>query len=1054
MVQGKRKTKLLCLGCYNGRNAFSNPRRPKQYDAYAYLNGAIKSPSLSTHLQKHQKCDDYYRHVVENKLHELGLDSFFTSRVELLPPSRARKARYKPDELGLTMAYNHPGQTTACYVVPSTASAPQNSKVMYDGTVEHLDREEIEAGLFLDDEDDVDDGPIENLIAFSETDPMEEESSVDTLPGTTLFSIATPSLENNILSDQLTTEIKLLSLMRIYKTPLCVQKAIFDWAYEAHSLPSFSWGARINPYRSRQRVMKDIKTNALPHLKDDGYETKSIPWLPDRTLKQITTRSFEKAIRSLITNKDLCKQENMSFPNVDSPLLSHRKPELTPETRIEELHHGSWWIDTWKEKCDPGRNEILVPLIFYMDGISVDTHGKLSLTPLQMSLGIFSTEARKRRDAWETIYFHPSCSDAKEPKDNIQNLHNGIEAALEQLKNMWRCNNTIEWQNLPWANRTWEVQMKFSIAFFIGDTEMHDKLCGRYGNRTEKVKKLCRHCDCPINWTHIPSKNDRNVRKLFLPEDIRASTNTDEALNEISHHPIRNVFHDMDFGCNEHNIHLASPGEKLHMHQLGTAKRALASFLERFNPAKKGALKDAMENLAKRYGSQLARQSDRNFPRTKFSSGYLTTVKKEGSDYAGLILCLLLALLSSKGDSVMVKGRKKVCPDTVKNFVLALEQVLGMEEFMKSGSIKLKHIEIMPRIVAHFLHELNINCYRTEGMGDRLIKKHLWFHLKDYIERWGSPDGWNSAPSESHHKSEIKAPSKSTQCNKSTFVDQTAGRQLEYRMIDRCMTGYSLHPVVDSREKKDVAGAKYKIGISDDNRAYMQWERPEFRGRPGPPQEVMNFVCHHVLPIMSDYSQVKCFTEHNRKNTGDGEQFIFRASPSYRSESGQRNAIWYDWAYCVFAKEEDGEEVEVLIPCQLLCFLQLEGVQPKANGEPIFVNTYEIPGDGAYVVVRKFADEPKPHPYSKVVRTGTMESDLCLMHVDMIEKPVSVVENIGEEGSFFVVGNRSEWLSSFVERAESLRGLHYSREELYPTKYPNPYPPKPLPKPTTDADDD
>jgi len=50
---------------------------------------------------------------------------------------------------------------------------------------------------------------------------------------------------------------------------------------------------------------------------------------------------------------------------------------------------------------------LLVPLIFYMDGISLDAHGRLSLTPLNMTLGIFSTETRKRPEAWSTIYFHP-----------------------------------------------------------------------------------------------------------------------------------------------------------------------------------------------------------------------------------------------------------------------------------------------------------------------------------------------------------------------------------------------------------------------------------------------------------------------------------------------------------------------------------------------------------------------------------------------------------------------------------------------------------------------
>ena len=36
--------------------------------------------------------------------------------------------------------------------------------------------------------------------------------------------------------------------------------------------------------------------------------------------------------------------------------------------------------------------------------------------------------------------------------------------------------------------------------------------------------------------------------------------------------------HDLELGANEHKVHLETPGEYLHMHQLGSAKRAVKSF--------------------------------------------------------------------------------------------------------------------------------------------------------------------------------------------------------------------------------------------------------------------------------------------------------------------------------------------------------------------------------------------------------------------------------------------------------------------------------------------
>ena len=50
---------------------------------------------------------------------------------------------------------------------------------------------------------------------------------------------------------------------------------------------------------------------------------------------------------------------------------------------------------------------------------------------------------------------------------------------------------------------------------------------------------------------------------------------------------------------------------------------------------------------------------------------------------------------------------------------------------------------------------------------------------------WGPPSGWDSAPSESHHKSEIKAPSKNTQQNANTLIRQLCTRKREKHLLRR-----------------------------------------------------------------------------------------------------------------------------------------------------------------------------------------------------------------------------------------------------------------------------
>ena len=73
----------------------------------------------------------------------------------------------------------------------------------------------------------------------------------------------------------------------------------------------------------------------------------------------------------------------------------------------------------------------------------------------------------------------------------------------------------------------------------------------------------------------------------------------------------------------------------------------------------------------------------------------------------------------------------------------------------------------------HFLAHINKHVYREKGMNNKLIKNHLFLHVPEYVERWGPLTGSDSFPSESHHKTEIKGPSKNTQRNASTLIKQT-----------------------------------------------------------------------------------------------------------------------------------------------------------------------------------------------------------------------------------------------------------------------------------------
>ena len=90
-----------------------------------------------------------------------------------------------------------------------------------------------------------------------------------------------------------------------------------------------------------------------------------------------------------------------------------------------------------------------------------------------------------------------------------------------------------------------------------------------------------------------------------------------------------------------------------------------------------------LDLLAKTYGGYLSRQSDRSFPRTKFSTSYLSTAKKEGKDYAGIILTLIISMSSTYRKSVL-RDKALAVKRKIDDQIRTLELILFMEEFLKN----------------------------------------------------------------------------------------------------------------------------------------------------------------------------------------------------------------------------------------------------------------------------------------------------------------------------------------------------------------------------------
>ena len=227
--------------------------------------------------------------------------------------------------------------------------------------------------------------------------------------------------------------------------------------------------------------------------------------------------------------------------------------------------------------------------------------------------------------------------------------------------------------------------------------------------------------------------------------------------------------------------------------------------------------------------------------------------------------------------------------------------------------------------------------------------------------------------------------------------------------------------------RKPIWGAKFWIQRNEDGTPTMKWVSTCNKTKPFHPHDVLEFCCKHVIPLVPNESRIMGFTEHNRFDEMDDTKYLFRSHPSYRKDSGQVSAVWYDWALFSI----DGKK----IPCQILCFVFLPELK-EANSS---VEGYRIDTAGPHAIVRRFFDEPKPltNPSSGIVKEGKVMNRLFLFPCESILSDIAVLPNIMSVESsdrFLVIENRHFWLELFRKRILSIGQQYTKKSLLLPSK--------------------
>jgi hypothetical protein len=114
------------------------------------------------------------------------------------------------------------------------------------------------------------------------------------------------------------------------------------------------------------------------------------------------------------------------------------------------------------------------------------------LEPGYAPLGIWNVASRNKAEAWQPLGYIPnlhlfSKNENKFRMNSLEKLlmyHEILDAMLASVMRLQRKGSVP--LSFPYLGKQYDVNLKVYLMFIIGDTEGHDKLCGRYNSALYK----------------------------------------------------------------------------------------------------------------------------------------------------------------------------------------------------------------------------------------------------------------------------------------------------------------------------------------------------------------------------------------------------------------------------------------------------------------------------------------------------------------------------------------------------------------------------------------
>ena len=878
----------------------------------------------------------------------------------------------------------------------------------------------------------------------------------------------------------------LMKILNKANSPLYLYDEIMRWATESRLKYSYEFNTESGS-SSRHKLRKfAYDSTSSEHLKP---KPKYVMVGKNRTNPiEVITFDTIGMIHSLLSNPNLMKDENLLFQG-DTPYL-----KKNPSTGLLELPHilgdinsGTWYKKSCESLCQEPI-DVLCPIILFIDGLTIDQYSNLQLEPVTFTLGIFNRETRNKAEAWKTLGFinnmnHnqsyinelniPGTGNNNEGNqsiggvtslDKLTDYHTILDAILEDLREIQESGGLL-W-NLEYKGVTHQVRFKFPIQFVVGDCKGHNFLCGRFGSHNN-THSLCRDCDVLLK-----NSDNVNVTCRRITEDRIVNlidSDNEKSLKKLSYHNLKNnAFRNICFGGDPCGIYGATLPELLHVLRITLTSHAITAFSDRANRKQL----DQLHLISTKLGIHGAKQSDRNFFKIKFSQAITDLTKLDGDHKLGSVFLLFLSLYSTY-------GLMNFCADysVLKLLLPAVEQLLIFHEWAMSDEhqiLDLIETNLDDR-TADVIEDAQFNLYgnspaykaikrmmtaykdgvqRTKGNGFQFPKFHQLLHSVLNILRHGSMRNFDGARCEGIGKTNAKEPSRRTQKNTKTILEQTGLRYIENCIFDKCISDIEIHMnklnvkkgsniVTNKMESKrygKIQGSSYRMyidNVEENGREniVLEWMSDSSAILDyGQSLNAAQFAFNY-LHIGEDISELNVQELNFRTEYVCPKGNIYRSHPSYRSEGP-----WHDWVYLKWEIDQEEQRNNTytttdIIPARIYGIIEItESMQKNENNETETgvwlivsslclapINNGDILPNGT--IQQSFLDNIQIAKKWKIDCNEAGILKFWLVHVDNIVDTAFVLPDINENGELsqehvIVVKPRNKWKDLFIKECD------------------------------------